>query len=50
MSGRHRVVMRAVSWLNGCCCLHRHDERKAEDFLAFVGIADVLICYCRSTN
>ncbi|WP_406734032.1 hypothetical protein [Streptomyces sp. NBC_01794] len=48
MSGRHRWgVKRAVSWLNGCRCLHRRYERKAEDFLAFVGIASVLTCYCR---
>jgi transposase len=34
-----------VSWLAGCRRLHRRYERKAERFLAFVGIASALICY-----
>ncbi|RPF30175.1 DDE family transposase [Streptomyces sp. Ag109_G2-6] len=43
--GRHRwVVERTVSWLAGCRRLHRRYERKAEHFLAFVGIASALIC------
>ena len=38
--GRHRwVVERTVSWLAGCHRLHRRYERKAEHFLAFVGLA-----------
>jgi transposase len=42
--GRHRwVVERTVSWLAGCRRLHRRYERKAEHFLAFVGIAAALI-------
>lgn len=46
--GRHRwVVERTVSWLAGCRRLHRRYERKAEHFLAFVGIAAVLIGYRR---
>ncbi|MDF3142988.1 MULTISPECIES: IS5 family transposase [unclassified Streptomyces] len=49
--GRHRwVVERTMSWLNGCRRLHRRYERKAEHFLAFVGIASSLICYRRCTN
>ncbi|MGW0573811.1 IS5 family transposase [Streptomyces tauricus] len=49
--GRHRwVVERTMSWLNGCRPLHRRYERKAEHFLAFVGIASTLICFRRSTN
>ncbi|WP_435880494.1 IS5 family transposase [Streptomyces zaomyceticus] len=49
--GRHRwVVERTVSWLAGCRCLHRRYERKAEHFLAFVGIAAVLIGYRRLTR
>ncbi|MFJ8129270.1 IS5 family transposase [Streptomyces hydrogenans] len=45
--GRHRwVVERTVSWLAGCR-LHRRYERKAEHFLAFVGIAAALIGYRR---
>ncbi|WP_370466993.1 IS5 family transposase [Streptomyces sp. 5-10] len=49
--GRHRwVVERTMSWLNGCRRLHRRYERKAEHFLAFVGIASTLICYRRYTN
>lgn len=44
--GRHRwVVERAASWLAGCRRLHRRYERKAEHFLAFVGIAAALIGY-----
>ena len=43
--GRHRwVVERTVSWLAGCRRLHRRYERKAEHFLAFVGIAAVHGC------
>ncbi|MFE2145578.1 transposase [Streptomyces sp. NPDC059456] len=38
------VVERTMSWLAGCCRLHRRYERKAEHFLAFVGVAAVLIC------
>ncbi|MFD6181935.1 IS5 family transposase [Streptomyces goshikiensis] len=46
--GRHRwVVERTVSWLAGCRRLHRRYERKAEHFLAFVGIAAALICHRR---
>ncbi|MFD9474583.1 IS5 family transposase [Streptomyces goshikiensis] len=46
--GRHRwVVERTVSWLVGCRRLHRRYERKAEHFLAFVGIAAALICHRR---
>ncbi|MGW2689881.1 IS5 family transposase [Streptomyces sp. NPDC001414] len=46
--GRHRwVVERTVSWLAGCRRLHRRYERKAEHFLAFVGIAAGLICFRR---
>ncbi|WP_093618499.1 IS5 family transposase [Streptomyces indicus] len=46
--GRHRwVVERTMSWLNGCRRLHRRYERKAEHFLAFVGLASALICYRR---
>lgn len=49
--GRHRwVVERTVSWLAGCRRLHRRYERKAEHFLAFVGIAAILIGYRRLTN
>ncbi|MGH3389457.1 MAG: IS5 family transposase [Actinomadura sp.] len=44
--GRHRwVVERTVSWLAGCRRLHRRYERKAEHFLALVGIAAALICH-----
>ncbi|APE26716.1 IS5 family transposase (plasmid) [Streptomyces venezuelae] len=46
--GRHRrVVERTVSWLAGCRWLHRRYERKAEHFLAIVGIAATLIGYRR---
>ncbi|GGT44537.1 IS5 family transposase [Streptomyces kurssanovii] len=46
--GRHRwVVERTVSWLAGCRRLHRRYERKAEHFLAIVGIAATLIGYRR---
>lgn len=46
--GRHRwVVEKTVSWLIGCRSLHRRYERKAEHFLAFVGIAASLIGYRR---
>jgi transposase len=46
--GRHRwVVERTISWLAGCRRLHRRYERKADHFLAFVGIAAVLISYRR---
>lgn len=49
--GRHRwVVERTVSWLAGCRRLHRRYERKAEHFLAFVGIAAALIGYRRLTK
>lgn len=49
--GRHRwVVERTVSWLAGCRRLHRRYERKAEHFLAFVGIAAALINYRRLTT
>ncbi|MFI2457954.1 IS5 family transposase [Streptomyces sp. NPDC019539] len=48
--GRHRwTVERTVAWLSGCRRLHRRYERKAEHFLAFAGIAAVLICYRRLT-
>jgi hypothetical protein len=36
-----------VSWLGGCGRLDRRYERKAEHFLAFVGIAAGLIGYRR---
>ncbi|WP_407674960.1 IS5 family transposase [Phaeacidiphilus oryzae] len=46
--GRHRwTVERTVSWLAGCRRLHRRYERKAEHFLAFAGIAAMLICFRR---
>lgn len=46
--GRHRwVIERTLSWLCGCRRLHRRYERKAEHFLAFVGLASSLICYRR---
>ncbi|MFI5672934.1 IS5 family transposase [Streptomyces sp. NPDC051704] len=46
--GRHRwVVERTVSWLAGCRRLRRRYERKAEHFLASVGIAAALICHRR---
>jgi transposase len=46
--GRYRwTVERTVAWLAGCRRLHRRYERKAEHFLAFVGIAATLICYRR---
>lgn len=49
--GRHRwVVERTMSWLNGFRHLHRRYQRKAEYFLAFVGIAAALICYRRLTK
>ncbi|MFC9589360.1 IS5 family transposase [Streptomyces sp. NPDC056944] len=49
--GRHRwVVERTVSWLAGCRRLHRRYERKAEHFLAFVGIAALRICFRRLTT
>ncbi|MER6979881.1 IS5 family transposase [Streptomyces carpinensis] len=49
--GRHRwVVERTASWLAGCRRLHRRYERKAEHFLAFVGIAAALINYRRLTT
>ncbi|MER7905983.1 hypothetical protein AB0I87_30890 [Streptomyces sp. NPDC049952] len=41
MGGRENRV------LAGCRRLHRRYERKAEHFLAFVGIATVLIGYRR---
>ncbi|MFD8197035.1 IS5 family transposase [Streptomyces wuyuanensis] len=46
---RHRwVVERTLSWLNGHRRLHRRYERKADHFLAFVGIFSALICYRRT--
>nr|WP_281066427.1 transposase [Streptomyces sp. PvR006] len=49
--GRHRwVVERTVSWLAGCRRLHCRYERKAEHFLAFVGIAAACIGYRRLTR
>lgn len=46
--GRRRwAVEKTVSWLAGCRRLHRRYERKAEHFLAFVGIAATLIGYRR---
>ncbi len=46
--GRHRwQVERTMAWLTGSRRLHRRYERKAEHFLAFVGIACTLICYRR---
>ncbi|MFE5406879.1 hypothetical protein ACFQ9Z_37470 [Streptomyces sp. NPDC056580] len=41
--GCHRwVVEGTVSWLAGCRCLYRRYERKAERFLAFVGMVAAL--------
>ncbi|MFF7771679.1 hypothetical protein ACIPIU_00090 [Streptomyces massasporeus] len=34
-----------MSWLVGCRRLHHRYERKAEHFLAFVGMAAALICH-----
>lgn len=49
--GRHRwVVERTLSWLMGSRRLHRRYERKAEHFLAFVGIASTLICLRLAMN
>ena len=49
--GRHRwQVERTMAWLAGCRRLHRRYERKADHFLAFVGIACTLICYRRLTK
>ncbi|WP_435867373.1 transposase [Streptomyces werraensis] len=46
--GRHRwTVERTVAWLSGCRRLHRRYERKAENLLAFAGIAAALICFRR---
>ncbi|WP_345016840.1 transposase, partial [Actinomadura keratinilytica] len=46
--GRHRwTIERTIAWLNGFRRLHRRCERKAQHFLAFVGIAAALICYRR---
>lgn len=46
--GRHRwTVERTVAWLAGYRRLHRRYERKAEHFLAFAGIAAILIRYRR---
>jgi transposase len=39
-----------IVWLNGCRRLHRRYERKAEHFLAVVGIPGALIYYRRSAN
>jgi transposase len=39
------VVERTVSWLTDCRRLHRRYERKAEHFLAFVGLAVLLLGY-----
>lgn len=39
-----------MSWLNGCRRLHRRYGRKAEHFLAFVGITSMLICYRRCST
>jgi transposase len=44
------VVERTVSWLAGCRRLHRRYERKADHFLAFIGIAANLIGYRRITG
>lgn len=41
------VVERTVAWFASCRRLHRHYERKAERFLALVGIAAALIDYRR---
>lgn len=35
---------RAMAWIAGCRRLHRRYERKAEPFLAFLGIVCTLIC------
>ncbi|GAA2436810.1 hypothetical protein GCM10010421_28220 [Streptomyces glaucus] len=47
---RRRLVGRTVSRPAGYRRLHRRHERKAEHFLAFVGIAAALISYRRLTN
>ncbi|MFF0395197.1 hypothetical protein ACFYSJ_05335 [Streptomyces sp. NPDC005248] len=38
---------RTVSWLAGCQRLHRRYEHEPEHFLAFVGIAAMMICFRR---
>jgi hypothetical protein len=43
----HHIGHRLTSCLAGCRRLHRRYERKAERFLAFVGIAATLIGYRR---
>lgn len=47
---RRWVVESTASWLTECRRLHRRYERKAEHFLAFVGIAAALISYRRRTK
>jgi len=39
-----------TSWLTGCRRLHRRYERRPEHFLAFVGIAALLIGHRRLTR
>ncbi|MFE9356294.1 hypothetical protein ACFYPB_19350 [Streptomyces olivaceoviridis] len=48
-SGRPGPLARkgTVSWLAGCRRLHRRYQRKAEHFLAFVGLAALVIGYRR---
>ncbi|MFD7529836.1 transposase [Streptomyces sp. NPDC059849] len=42
--GRHHwTIERTMSWLAGCCRLHRRYECKAEHFLACTSIACILI-------
>ncbi len=49
--GRHRwMIERPMSWLTGCRRLPRRYERRADHFLAFVGIACTLICYRRAVQ
>ncbi|WP_408058006.1 transposase [Streptomyces pseudovenezuelae] len=46
--GQHRWVLeRTMATLKDCHRLHHRYERKAEHFLALVGLASVLICYHR---
>ncbi|GAB3207062.1 hypothetical protein GCM10027294_12170 [Marinactinospora endophytica] len=48
---RHRwQVERTMAWLAECRRPHRHYKRTANHFLAFTGIARMLICYRRLTK
>jgi transposase len=49
--GRHRwIVESALSWLSGRRRLTLRYERKATNFLAFLGLAATLTCYNRLTK